>query len=636
MNSNRQSNTKIVALYERLSRDDELNGESNSIVNQKKMLEDYAVRNNFSNLRHFSDDGVSGTRFDRPAFMEMIAEVEAGNVSAIIVKDGSRLGRDYLRVGLYRELFREKGVRFISVNDNYDSDKGEDDFTPFREIISEWYARDTSRKIKSVIQTKGKEGKHLTTVPIYGYVRDSADKNHWLIDPEAAEIVRRIFRLTIEGKGAYQIARMLTDEKVTRPQVYIAIRDGGKYTPSTVNEPYTWGGKTVQKILGSQEYMGHTVNFRTYKESFKDKKRKQNSDDKIMVFENTQEPIVEPEVWHTAQKCRVVRRRGKNREPNPLTGLMRCGDCGRLMYNHRGNPKYESQDSYACNAYSKYPQKCTMHYIRVTVIRELVLETIKSVSEFARENEARFIKIIHAENELRHEQDTKTRRKQLQKSQQRHDELDLIIKRLFEESVTGKLTAKRFEVLSQGYEQEQSELEQTIAELQAGLEQYNADSDRANSFIKIVKKYTDFSELTPAMLNEYVEKIVVFEAEKINGKRKQRVDIFLNFIGQFTLPNQPEVEDEPDAETTTRYQRYYQRNREKILAKLADERAEARTVKQTTLPVKTPEEVEAERHERRERKREYQREYQRKWREQNPEQAQAIQQRHRQKKRELA
>jgi DNA invertase Pin-like site-specific DNA recombinase len=291
---NRQSN-KITALYERLSRDDELQGESNSIINQKNLLENYAIKNNFQNIKHFSDDGYSGTNWNRPAFMEMLAEVEAGNVAAIIVKDGSRLGRDYLRVGLYRELFREKGVRFISINDNYDSDKGEDDFTPFREIISEFYARDTSRKIKSVLHAKGKSGKHMTNAAIYGYIKDKSengDKNHWLIDPEAASVVRRIFNMTIEGKGAYQIARILTDERVTRPSVYVALRDGGKYTPKSANEPYTWGGRSVQNILDKQEYMGCTVNFKTAKENFKSRKTSARPKEKWVIFENTQEAIV--------------------------------------------------------------------------------------------------------------------------------------------------------------------------------------------------------------------------------------------------------------------------------------------------------------------------------------------------------
>jgi len=314
MNGQHSKNVgKITALYERLSRDDELQGESNSIVNQKTMLENYANNNGFDNIVHFSDDGWSGTRFDRPSFVKMIEEVEAGNVGAILVKDGSRLGRDYLRVGLYRELFREKNVMYISVNDNYDSAKGEDDFTPFREILAEFYARDTSKKIKSVLQAKGRSGKHMTNAAIYGYKKDPNDKNKWLIDPEAAEVVKRIFKMTIEGKGAYQIARILTDEKVTRPSVYVALRDGGNYTPKSAKDPYSWLGKAVQLILDKPEYMGVTANFKTFKDSYKSKHAVARPQEEWTIFEGTQEQIIDPETWHTAQKCRVVKRRGKNK-----------------------------------------------------------------------------------------------------------------------------------------------------------------------------------------------------------------------------------------------------------------------------------------------------------------------------------
>lgn len=634
-----EENKKITALYERLSRDDELQGESNSIINQKRLLEDFAVKNGFLNTIHFSDDGISGTRFDRPAFMKMIEKVEAGNVAVVIVKDSSRLGRDYLRVGLYRELFKEKNVRFISINDNHDSAKGEDDFTPFREIISEWYARDTSKKIKSVLHSKGNNGKHMTNAAIYGYIKDPADKNHWLIDPEAAEVVRRIFNMTIEGKGAFQIARILTDEKVTRPQVYIALRDGGNYTPKSAQEPYNWGGKSVQNILDKPEYMGHTANFKTQKNSYKDKKAKNRPKEDWTIFENTQEPIVDPETWNTAQKCRKVKRRSSYGEPNPLTGLMYCADCGGRMFNHRGkNYQYDSQDCYACNQYTKYPQKCTMHYIKVSAVRELILNVITNVSVFVRENETEFINIIREENEKRHENDTKTRIKQLDKDQRRYDELDLIIKRLFEESATGKITEKRFAILSQDYEKEQEELGQRITELQTGLKQYEADGEKAEKFIKIVKKYTDFSELTPEMLNEFIEKIVVHEAEKINGRvRKQKVDIHLNFIGMFTLPNQSEETEEeqelfdPIEKKREKWRENYYKYRDTNLAKKRELTAQKQAEKQAEKEARPPEEVAAEEQEKLEKQRKYHREYSRKWREENPEKSREIQKRHRAK-----
>jgi len=580
---NRQSNQKIVALYERLSRDDELQGESNSIINQKDLLEKHAVKLGYHNFRHFSDDGWSGTRWDRPAFIEMMALVEAGNVEAIIIKDGSRLGRDYLRVGLYRELFREKGVRLVSIGDNYDSSKGEDEFTPFREIISEFYARDTSKKIKSVLHAKGKSGKHMTNAAIYGYIKDPANKHQWIIDPEAAEVVRRIFKMTIEGKGAYQIARILTDEKVTRPQVYVALRDGGNYIPDSAREPYTWGGKSVQNILDKQEYRGCTVNFRTYKESFKDKKTKQNKKENIMIFENTQEPVVDSETWHTAQKCRTVRRRSANKEPNPLTGLLYCGDCGNRMYNHLGVDayRYDSQDSYACCQYSKYPLKCTMHYIRTSAARDLILGAIRDVSKYVLSDEERFINEYRESKELKHAESVKIRAKQLTQHQKRYDDLNLIIKKLFEEKITGAITDKRFEILSHDYEVEQDNLENQIAELQAGLDEYQSDSEKAEQFIKIVKKYTDLTELFPAMLNEFIEKVVVYESEKVNGRvRKQKVEIFLNFIGKFDLPNhanlEPEEEICPVEKQRAKWREYYYKDRDKILAKKAEERARAK------------------------------------------------------------
>ena len=324
---NKDNKTKITALYMRLSKDDELQGESNSITNQKKLLDKYALEYGFNNTVHYIDDGITGTRFDRPEFTRMITEAEAGNVGTIIVKDMSRFGRGYLRIGLLMETFRENNVRLISVNENFDTNNGEDDFMPFRNIINEYYAKETSKKIKSILHAKGREGKHLTNAALYGYIKDPNDRHKWLIDPEAAEIVKRIFKMTIEGKGCYQIARTFTDERITRPSDYIAVRDGGHYTPKSLNEPYVWGGRTIQNILERQEYMGHTVNFKTYKESYRDRKSKERPKDEWVIFENTQEAIIDEETWLTAQKCRKVKRReNATGEPNPLTGLLFCNN----------------------------------------------------------------------------------------------------------------------------------------------------------------------------------------------------------------------------------------------------------------------------------------------------------------------
>jgi DNA invertase Pin-like site-specific DNA recombinase len=507
------NNVKITALYERLSRDDELQGESNSITNQKELLESYAVRNGFKNLTHFTDDGISGTTFDRKGWNAMLAEIENGNVAAVICKDLSRIGRDYLKVGFYTEvLFREKGVRFIAVSNEIDSANGESEFefAPFMNIMAEWYARDTSRKIKAVLHAKGNSGKHMTNTAVYGYRKSPDDKNKWIVDPEAAAVVRRIFLMTIDGKGPYQIARTFTDEHITRPSAYIAARDGVDYAPASAGDSHIWEGSTVRNIISRPEYMGSTVNFRTYKDSYKDKKHKYRPRGEWVVFEGTQEPIVDPATWNTAQKCRkVIRRKTSTGEPNPLTGLVYCADCGSRMYNHIGALawKYDSQNCYVCCQYAKYPPKCSMHYIKTSALRTLVLDAIKRVTRFVRLNEDEFVRLVREASEIQSAETAKARKEQLAKNQKRYAELDAIIKRLYEDKVTGSLSAKRFDTLSHEYEDEQNALEEQIAELRAGLDRFSEDGEKANKFIGIVRKYTDFTELTPAMLNEFVDKV---------------------------------------------------------------------------------------------------------------------------------
>jgi hypothetical protein len=615
-----QDAQKITVLYERLSRDDELQGESNSIINQKKLLEDYANRNGFKNILHIADDGYSGTNFDRPGWKRLLNEAESGKVGAVVVKDMSRVGRDYLQVGFYTEVFfRERGIRFIAISNNIDSQNLESaEFAPFLNIMSEWYARDTSRKIKTVLHNKGDNGKHMTNAAVYGYRKSPDDKNLWIIDEEADSIVRRIYQMTIEGKGPYQIARILTDEHITRPSVYIALRDGGAYTPVSASEPHTWGGATVKNILARQEYMGCTVNFRTRKDSYKDKKAKFQPQEEWAVFDGTQEPIVDSETWHTAQKCRKTKRRGTpSREPNPLTGLVYCADCGSRMYNHLGTQiQYDSQNSYRCNKYSTYPPKCSAHYIKTSVLRTLVLNAIKRVSEFVRVNGEEFTHMIREVSEIQSTEAARNRKALLAKNKKRHAELDSIIKRLYEDKVTGSLSVKRFELLSGEYEDEQENLESQIAELEKELERFSEDSEKAEKFIKIVSKYTDFSELTPAMLNEFVEKILVHEAERVNFRRVQKVEIYLNFIGRFEVPGYEEAE--PEAFDPVEHQRaiwrnFYHRHKEEIRAEKA-KRAEAKkAAKLAAKAARSPEEIEAEAEARKERHRAYQREYQREW-----------------------
>lgn len=543
---NRQSismpkNAKITALYSRLSRDDELSGESGSITNQKQILEDYAKKNGFTNLLHFSDDGYSGTSFTRPDWLKMIAAVEADEVGAIICKDLSRLGRDHLQVGFHTEVvFRKHNVRFIAIGNNIDSDVAEStEFAPFLNIFAEWHARDTSRKIRTVMQSKGNSGKHLTSSAIYGYRKSPDDKDKWLVDDEAAAVVRRIFAMCANGQGPYQIAKTLTDEKILRPSVYIALRDGGTYTPKTAAEPYHWYGKSVEHILERREYTGATVNFRTERASYKDRRKINRDESEWQIFENTQEAIIDKETWETVQKCRKTKRRNNSTgEPNPLTGLAYCADCGSRMYNHRTQQaaKYPSQDVYACQGYTGYPKRCTMHYISTKNLQILVLEAIRTVTQYVRENEAEFVWQIRAAHDLQSVETSKVQQRQLAKHQKRHKDLDLLIKQLYEDKVGGALTQKRFEMLAAEYEAEQESLTLQIAELESQLATFSAESDNVERFVKMVRRYTEVPELTATILNEFIEKIIVHEANKSSGTRVQDVEIIFNYIGQ--IPQQ--------------------------------------------------------------------------------------------------
>lgn len=574
-----RTDDKITALYERLSRDDELQGESNSIINQKKMLEDYAHKNGYLNTVHFTDDGFSGGNFDRPGWKQLVAEIEAGKVGTIIVKDMSRVGRNYLEVGFYTEvMFREKGIHFIAISNNIDSQHGESsEFAPFLNIMAEWYLRDTSRKVKAVKQSKGMEGKRLTSIPIYGYARDPDDKDRWIIDPEAADVVRRIFRLTIEGKGPNDIARILAGEQIERPSYYLNARGIVKRSTCDTSIPYSWSGNTIAHILEKPEYMGHTVNFRTYKDSYKDKRVKEADPEDWVIFKDTHPAIIDEQTFSMARKCReTVRRKDTIGEANPLTGLVFCADCGAKMYNHRKpNPtQYRHPsgkiytrcpvDFYTCSTYSlssrQFNKKCSQHQIRTVVLREIVLDTIRAASSFVLANEAEFIEHVRQTSSVRQEDTARAHKKRIAKEQKRVAELNTLIRKIYEDNVIGKLSDKRFELLSAEYEQEQAGLEESIQTLQAELDSFNADSVRADKFIEIVKKYTDFSELTTPMLIEFVEKIMVHAPDNSSGKRVQKVDVYLNFIGKFDVPMEaPELTPEELAAEEKRQKKLKQR-----------------------------------------------------------------------------
>ena len=545
MNRTRQttdkSKNRITALYERLSRDDELAGDSNSIVNQKKMLEDYAKANGFTNCVHFTDDGWSGGSFDRPSWKRMIEGIGKGEIAAVLVKDLSRVGRDYLQVGFYTEvMFREKGVRFVAITNGVDSDKRESsEFAPFLNIMNEWYIRDCSRKITSVLRARGMSGKHTSNHCIYGYKKDPNDKDHWIIDEEAAEVVRRIYRMAIEGKGPYEIARILATEKVERPSYYLAQRGMGNHQSNyNAADPYTWRGGTVADILSKQEYMGHTVNFRTYKESYKDKRVKMTPKEDLVIFENTQEAIIDKETWERVQELRKQRKRpNRYDEVGLFSGILFCADCGHVLYQQRYQNKDRKQDCYICGSYKKRTRNCTAHFIRTDLLTAGVLANLRQVTEYAAKHESRFVKLLVQQNEIGGKRKTAAAIKQLEQAQERISEISRIIKRLYEDNVNGKISDERFMELSADYEAEQAELKKRAAALQAELDKSQAATVNAEKFMGIVRKHLAFEELTPTLLREMIEKIVVHECSyDENGTRRQDIEIYYSFVGKIDLP----------------------------------------------------------------------------------------------------
>ena len=532
-------NEKITPLYERLSRDDELQGESNSISHQKQMLEEFARRNNLPNPRHFTDDGVSGTRFDRPGFLAMMEEVEAGRVEAIVIKDMSRLGRDYLKVGQVMEILRQRGVRLIAINDGVDSLKGDDDFTPFRNIMNEFYARDTSRKIRSVFKSKGMSGKHLTGTVIYGYLWDEK-REHWLVDEEAAEVVRRIFSLTMEGYGPYQISKLLSEAKVEIPAVHLARFDEGVNRTKPVKDPYGWGSSTIVNILKKREYLGHTINFKTRKH-FKDKKSHYVDESEWTIFENTHEAIIDQETFDNVQRVRGNARRYPDGfgEAYPLTGLMYCADCGGKMYVHRTyNGKRVPQ--YTCGQYGKYPigSLCpTQHRIKAEAVLTLIADMLRTIAEYSRNDRAEFIRTVQETQAAQQTADISKKRKRLAAAQKRAVELERLICKIYEDNALGKLPDARYEALDAQYAKEQDALNAEITELEKAVTGYEQSRKSAEKFIALIDKYENFDTLTNTMLNEFVEKILVHErARKGSQDTTQEVEIYFNFVGRYIPP----------------------------------------------------------------------------------------------------
>ena len=533
---NRQLNeNRITALYCRLSQDDGREGESNSIVNQKALLNEYARKNRFKNLRFFVDDGYSGTTFDRPAFREMEKMIENGEIGTVIVKDMSRLGRNYLQVGMYTDIvFPENDVRFIAINDNVDSAvQTEFDMTPIRNFCNELYARDTAKKIKSTFKMKGESGKHLTTNPPFGYIKDKEDKDKWLIDEPAAIVVRKIFDLCANGFGPLQIAKRLRAEEVLIPTAYYAQRDGKLYE----RDPFNWDQKTVAGILERVEYLGHTVNFKTTSKNYKSKKRIQNPSEKQLIFKNTHPAIISEELFETIQKIREGKRRPTaTGKMSLLSGKVFCADCESKLHYCTTNGFEAKQDFFTCANYRSNMGSCSAHYIRNVTLCNMVFKHIKKMLVYVQQFEETFVRdqMERLDNAMaisisKAKVDVVTLRR-------RDEDLNTLFKRLYEDMVSGRITAERFDMLAGEYEQEQKELKVKIAELEDLIENGETQTKDLKQLLANVRKYTDPQELTAQMVNDLVDKIIVHAPDKSSGHRKQKIEIYYNAVGIIDLP----------------------------------------------------------------------------------------------------
>lgn len=525
---------KWTALYCRLSRDDDNEGDSNSIQHQKQILEKYAKDHSITNYKFYVDDGYSGTSFNRPGFQEMLADIEAGYVDCVIVKDMSRFGRNYLEVGMYTEImFPDKDVRFIAINDGVDSARDDNDFTPFRNIINEWYAKDTSKKIRAVFRAKGLSGKRLSTQTPYGYLK--GENGQLIEDTETAPVVRLIFRLAVEGNGPSKIARILREKQIVTPGTLEFHRTGrtSRYNPEF---PYQWHESTVVNILEQKDYLGNTYNFKTTKKSYKSKKVIRNPEEKQVVFENTHVALIDQETWDLVQKARQSRRRPtKMGDMGMFSGMVYCADCGNKLHLCRTKSWDRSLDNYVCGTYKRRRGECSAHYIRSTVLETLVLDNLQKVIAYVRDYENDFVQQVTENKAAEQMQMLSVSKRQMEQQMRRIAEIDNIIKRLYEDNLNGKLSDSRFSKMSADYEQEQRTLENSNAELKCMVDTCEEQSLNIKSFLKCVRKYTEPCELTPDMLHELVEKIIVYAPDKSSGHRTQQIDIYYNFVGKIPL-----------------------------------------------------------------------------------------------------
>ncbi len=606
---------KFTALYERLSHDDGRSDESVSIENQKRILEDYAKKNGFTNLRHFTDDGVRGTTFKRPGLDAMLDEVRAGNVSTVIVKDQSRIGRDVVEVGLLKRTFDEFNVRFIAANDNLDTANGFDIMSIFRDVINEWYVADTSRKIKSVFKSRMEKGLRCSGAVPYGYLVSKEAKAEWVIDEEAAAVVRRIFQMVIAGESVNSIARTLRSEQIPIPSEHWK-RIGAPVRASKYHDPYAWSATTLNYILKRPEYLGRKVLGKTVCENYKTKSTRKTAPEEQYVFEGAIPAIIDEETWHNVQRLRETKRRTPKRSnaPSRLTGLLYCADCGAKLTHHNSlvQGKYVD-DAFTCSRYRGLVQDCTIHYIPTQRLEEAILFAIQRISWYVHNNEQEFVQRVQDATSLRQEETAKDCQQQIAQAKKRYAELDVLVKKLYEANATGKLPDKHFSRLLAEYDEEQASLEASMTEWKEKLDNWNTDRVKMDEFIDLAKRYTDFSELTTPMLNEFIEKIIVHEGEGRGNQRRQRLDFYFNFIGAFEVPADIVTPMEQEEVRRKQEEQAAKEERSKALAKARYEKRKTASREFTArkrMGLLTPEEQEAE-----EQRLAHNREWQKKWRE---------------------
>lgn len=529
------TDTGITALYCRLSQDDGNVGDSDSIINQKKILAEYAERNGYTPYQFYIDDGFSGTNFERPQFKHMIEDAKKGTVKRIICKDLSRFGRDYIKVGLYTEfIFPDKDIHFIAVNDDVDSNVQKDnDLAPFKNLFNEWYARDTSKKIKAVKKAKGLAGEHMGCVAPYGYRKNPDNPKEWLIDEESAEVVREIFRLCVDGYGPRRIANILTERKILIPSAY-ALEKGYAVRNNIPKNPCQWSSTVVVDVLERMDYLGHTVNFKTHRKSYKQKKKIENDKSEWEIFENTHEPIIDKSTFDIVQKIRANRKRPTKMGEMPMfSGILYYADCGKKLSFHRRANDPDTKHNFVCSNYRSDTHNCSMHYIRNVVVEQLVLENLREVVSYVKAYEDEFVQMVMDADIKQKSKELAKKKRVLSDKEKRYTQLDGLFQRIYEDNVSGKLSDERFVKLSQGYEAEQKDLQSEIEALRMELSQEEQQSVNVKSFLSTVKKYTEIPELTSEIVHEFIDRIIVHEADKSSGKRIQEIEIIYNHIGVF-------------------------------------------------------------------------------------------------------